>query len=204
MMIEQMKALKAAALAATQDVWISVDEDWSDGDQAEITTENRIDGCVIAIAQVSGGGSESELDEPFRSEQQANARYIAAVNPPAILALVNELEASYRREENYRKKWVDELANLQEAGKRIAELESQLQSSGFTSEALAQEERAENAEQRIAELEARLPMPVQLPEVKFIKVSGKAVAIMYAERVKGQLAAARVHVEQEGGDDEER
>lgn len=200
---EQLETLKAAALAATQDAWISVDEDWSDGDQAEITTENRIDGCVIAIAQVSGGGSESELDEPFRSEQQANARYIAAVNPPAILALVNELEASYRREENYRKKWVDELANLQEAGKRIAELESQLQS-GFTSEALAQEERAENAEQRIAELEARLPMPVQLPEVRFIKVSGKAVAIMSAERVKEQLAAARVHVEQEGGDDEER
>lgn len=73
MMIEQMKALKAAALAATQDVWISVDEDWSDGDQAEITTENRIDGCVIAIAQVSGGGSESELDEPFRSEEQLAA-----------------------------------------------------------------------------------------------------------------------------------
>lgn len=35
---------------------------------------------------------------------------------------------------------------------RIAELESQLQS-GFTPEALAQEERAENADQRIAELE---------------------------------------------------
>ncbi|HGM7111675.1 TPA: hypothetical protein ACQVH3_004672 [Serratia marcescens] len=37
--------------------------------------------------------------------------------------------------------------------KRIAELEGQLQS-GFTPEALAQEERAENAEQRVAELEA--------------------------------------------------
>jgi len=36
---------------------------------------------------------------------------------------------------------------------RIAELEGQLQS-GFTPEALAQEERAENAEQRVAELEA--------------------------------------------------
>lgn len=40
---------------------------------------------------------------------------------------------------------------------RIAELECQLQS-GFTPEALAQEERAENAEQRVAELEAKTAM----------------------------------------------
>ncbi|MCW7609082.1 hypothetical protein OM392_14485 [Serratia bockelmannii] len=42
---------------------------------------------------------------------------------------------------------------LAEKDKRIAELEGQLHS-GFTPEALAQEERAENAEQRVAELEA--------------------------------------------------
>ncbi|MEN4247956.1 hypothetical protein P9A06_25565 [Serratia marcescens] len=45
----------------------------------------------------------------------------------------------------------------QELKKRIAELEGQLQS-GFTPEALAQEERAENAEQRVAELEAKTAM----------------------------------------------
>ncbi len=48
--------------------------------------------------------------------------------------------------------------------KRIAELEGQLQS-GFTPEALAQEERAENAEQRVAELEARLVVEIEPPPV---------------------------------------
>ncbi|HGL5837028.1 TPA: hypothetical protein ACKFTR_004747, partial [Enterobacter kobei] len=38
---------------------------------------------------------------------------------------------------------------LEKSHQRIGELESQLQS-GFTPEALAQEERAENAEQRVA------------------------------------------------------
>lgn len=51
----------------------------------------------------------------------------------------------------------------QELKKRIAELEGQLQS-GFTPEALAQEERAENAEQRVSELEAKMATPVRLPE----------------------------------------
>ncbi|MBH3296725.1 hypothetical protein I5R71_15815 [Serratia marcescens] len=52
----------------------------------------------------------------------------------------------------------------QELKKRIAELEGQLQS-GFTPEALAQEERAENAEQRVAELEARLVVEIEPPPV---------------------------------------
>ncbi len=54
------------------------------------------------------------------------------------------------------------LAELEAKDERIAELEGQLQS-GFTPEALAQEERAENAEQRVAELEAKLDTPVRLP-----------------------------------------
>lgn len=46
-------------------------------------------------------------------------------------------------------------AALEKSHQRIGELESQLQS-GFTPEALTQEERAENAEQRVAELEFML------------------------------------------------
>ncbi|HGE8281610.1 TPA: hypothetical protein ACGD48_002056 [Serratia marcescens] len=53
------------------------------------------------------------------------------------------------------------LAELEAKDKRIAELGGQLQS-GFTPEALAQEERAENAEQRVSELEAKLATPVRL------------------------------------------
>lgn len=47
-----------------------------------------------------------------------------------------------------------------------AELLGQLQS-GFTPEALEQEERAENAEQLVAELEAKLATPVRLPTAMF-------------------------------------
>ncbi|MDQ7101925.1 hypothetical protein [Serratia sp. MF2] len=58
--------------------------------------------------------------------------------------------------------WIGESAGwkkrVEDAEKRIAELEGQLQS-GFTPEALAQEERAENAEQRVSELEAKLAAP---------------------------------------------
>ncbi|HBL7133415.1 TPA: hypothetical protein LSW83_003591 [Serratia marcescens] len=57
------------------------------------------------------------------------------------------------------------LAELEAKDKRIAELEDQLQS-GFTPEALAQEERAENAEQRVAELEAKMATPVRLPDTR--------------------------------------
>ncbi|KAB5497798.1 hypothetical protein F8564_10165 [Serratia sp. RJAL6] len=64
------------------------------------------------------------------------------------------------------------LAELEAKDNRIAELEGQLQS-GFTPEALAQEERAENAEQRVAELEAKLATPVQLQNCDF-----ESVAIM--------------------------
>ncbi|MBS7522821.1 hypothetical protein FOT57_24060 [Serratia ureilytica] len=49
-------------------------------------------------------------------------------------------------------------AALEKSHQHIGELESQLQS-GFTPEALAQEERAENAEQRVAELEFMLRNP---------------------------------------------
>lgn len=53
----------------------------------------------------------------------------------------------------YDAEWLSEWQNYAEAAeKRITELEGQLHS-GFTPEALAQEERAENAEQRVAELE---------------------------------------------------
>jgi hypothetical protein len=87
--------LKAAALAATPGPWISVDDHWSDGDDALISCGSR-EG-MIAIAKIDGGGSASDYNEPFSTEQQANVRYIAAANPAAILALLAELEARDKR-----------------------------------------------------------------------------------------------------------
>ncbi|ELH4241265.1 hypothetical protein ROX22_003431 [Serratia marcescens] len=88
--------------------------------------------------------------------------------------------------------WIGESAGwkkrAEDAEKRIAELEGQLQS-GFTPEALAQEERAENAEQRVAELEAKLATPVRLKKVDSSNVpyagDGFNAAVDYcADRVR--------------------
>ncbi len=91
--MDKFSELKAAAMAATPGPWISGDDSWSDGDNANISTEERYDSGIINIAQVDGGGSESGLDEPFSTEQQANAAFIAAANPAVVLALLADLEA---------------------------------------------------------------------------------------------------------------
>lgn len=95
--MDKFSELKAAAMAATPGPWISGDDSWSDGDHANISTADRYDSGIINIAQVDGGGSESGFDEPFSTEQQANARYITAANPAVILALLAELEAKDKR-----------------------------------------------------------------------------------------------------------
>lgn len=92
--MDKFSELKAAAMAATPGPWISGDDSWSDGDNANISTEERYDSGIINIAQVEGGGSESGFDEPFSTEQQANAAFIAAANPAAVLELLAELEAN--------------------------------------------------------------------------------------------------------------
>jgi hypothetical protein len=93
--MDKFSKLKAVALAATLGPWELVYDDWSDGDDALISSESR-DG-MVAIAKVEGGGEESGYDEPFSSEQQANAAFIAAANPAAVLALLAELEAKDKR-----------------------------------------------------------------------------------------------------------
>ncbi|SPZ52625.1 Uncharacterised protein [Serratia quinivorans] len=104
-MDNKLSELKVAALAATPGPWVFVDDDWSDGDHANITSAERSDSSIIDIAQVNGGGTASDFDEPFRTEQQANTAFIAAANPATVLTL---------------------LAKLEEANKRISELEAKL------------------------------------------------------------------------------
>ncbi|WP_232092531.1 hypothetical protein [Serratia ureilytica] len=73
------------------------------------------------------------------------------------------VDGAEKEREEFRRRFNLERSCLEDADKRIAELEGQLQS-GFTPEALAQEERAESAEQRVAELESKLATPVRLPK----------------------------------------
>ncbi|OHT41618.1 MULTISPECIES: ead/Ea22-like family protein [Serratia] len=98
--------------------------------------------CADTGIEVIGWSGFDASDLNAKSHRVELARFIAAADPETILALLAELEAK---------------------DKRIAELEGQLHS-GFTPEALAQEERAENAEQRVSELEAKLATPVRLPK----------------------------------------
>ncbi|HID3656095.1 TPA: ead/Ea22-like family protein [Serratia marcescens] len=95
MSTEKLSQLKAAAIAATPGPWGSVYDDWSDGDDALISSESR-DG-MVAIAKIEGGGPDSGYDEPFGTEQQANTAFIAAANPAAVLELLAELEAKDKR-----------------------------------------------------------------------------------------------------------
>lgn len=133
-MNKQLEELRAAALAATPGPWISGDDSWSDGDNANITTEERNEMGIIDIAQVNGGGSESDLDGSFRTEQQANARYIAEANPAVVLALLAELE----------------------------ELNAENTLLRETGEYLINE--ASDAQQRAEAAEAKLATPVRLPQ----------------------------------------
>lgn len=96
-MDNKLSELKAAALAATPGPWVFVDDGWSDGDHANITSAERSDSSIIDIAQVNGGGTASYFDEPFRTEQQANTTFIASANPAVVLALLAELEEKDKR-----------------------------------------------------------------------------------------------------------
>lgn len=75
------------------------------------------------------------------------------------------------------------LAELEAKDKRIAELESDL----GLKHVRAVGEALIFATDRNSELEAKLATPVRLPEVLFIKVSGSAVPVMHAERVKERI-----------------
>lgn len=85
-----------------------------------------------------------------------------------------------------RESWREVAAALKEAegrleakDKRIAELES-----------CSRLEYTRRVERENAELKAKLATPVRLPDVLFIKVSGSAVPVMHAERVKERIQRA--------------
>ncbi|HFF9481668.1 ead/Ea22-like family protein [Serratia marcescens] len=119
-MDNKLSELKAAAMAATPGPWISGDDSWSDGDNANISTEERYDSGIINIAQVDGGGSESGFDEPFSTEQQANAAFIAAANPAVVLALLAELEAKDKRIAELSRLLAHNIERAEAAEKRLA------------------------------------------------------------------------------------
>ncbi|EAB4475376.1 ead/Ea22-like family protein [Salmonella enterica subsp. enterica serovar Typhimurium] len=65
-----------------------------DGDDALIHREAA---GYIPICRIEGAHPESGFDEDFQMEQQANAEFIAAASPAAVLALLDEREAAKKR-----------------------------------------------------------------------------------------------------------
>lgn len=91
------------------------------------------------------------------------------------------------------------LAELEAKDKRIAELEAKTSMTmgvgdGSGSLFVHGDYDSIRAAQRIVleneELRAKMATPVRLPDVLFIKVSGSAVPVMHAERVKERVQAA--------------
>ncbi|HCS5012142.1 TPA: ead/Ea22-like family protein [Escherichia coli] len=123
------QALREAAEKATCGVWsLEYGEERFDAGDALIHRE--VVG-YLPICRIEGAHPESGFDEDFQIEQQANAEFIAAANPAAVLALLDELEYYKSREERVTKLVMDNSTSwdalykkLEAAEKRIAELEA--------------------------------------------------------------------------------
>ncbi|HIC0973618.1 TPA: ead/Ea22-like family protein [Escherichia coli] len=157
------QALREAAEKATCGEWsLEYGDGRFDGDDALIHREVA---GYIPICRIEGAHPESRFYEDFQMEQQANAEFIAAANPATVLALLDERE----RNQQYIKRRDQENEEIAlTVGKLRVELEAEEKTSAARLEALdrthkmfqREQCRAEAAEKRIAELEAR---EVQLP-----------------------------------------
>lgn len=123
--------------------------------------DNKLSELSKPVAYVVTGG-RAHHDWPFiikstaeraRDERKDGATVKPLYSQEYVSALLADCDSNQQNYHNAMEELRIERAQRQAADQRIAELEGQLQS-GFTPEALAQEERAENAEQRVAELEA--------------------------------------------------
>ena len=82
------QALREAAEKATCGEWsLEYGESRFDCDDALI---HRDVVGYLPICRIEGAHPESGFDEDFQMEQQANAEFIAAVNPATVLALLDE------------------------------------------------------------------------------------------------------------------
>lgn len=109
-MSNKFEALKAAALAATPGPWECRDGDF-DYSIRQAGSTIKYSGCeeyTPIAGEVTGGGT---------------AAFIAAASPDVVLSLLTELKEAEQREDRYRQRWVDAVADLDVAGKRNAELE---------------------------------------------------------------------------------
>ncbi|MEX2990208.1 ead/Ea22-like family protein [Serratia fonticola] len=182
-MSDKLEALKAAALAATPGPWIKTEDDWRDSEDALITCNSRKG--MTAIAKIDGGGEESGYSEPFKSEQQANAAFIAAANPAVVLDLLAALEEKDQR--------IKEFESITEGVDQLAI------DGGWTARGMS--EYAKSLETRNSELEQRTVKPIKLPKSEIGMacefVSDHIVVSLAAVLVEAATAGFKAEVEGE-------
>ncbi|EFD1055709.1 ead/Ea22-like family protein [Escherichia coli] len=201
------QALREKAEKATCGVWsLEYGEERLDAGDALIHRE--VVG-YLPICRIEGAHPESGFDEDFQMEQQANAEFIAAANPATVLALLDERE----RNQQYIKRRDQENEDIAlTVGKLRVELEAEEKTSAARLEALdrthkmfqREQCRAEAAEKRIAELEAREIKPAKgevLVVVSGFTGCGKSAI---AGEIEIAMKAIGVPVQWTNGDAEKR
>ncbi|WP_148934716.1 ead/Ea22-like family protein, partial [Escherichia coli] len=169
------QALREKAEKATCGVWsLEYGESRFDCDDALI---HRDVVGYLPICRIEGAHPESGFDEDFQMEQQANAEFIAAVNPATVLALLDERESQNKR-----------IAELEKSEEQLINerdhAESALDDMYFAATGNRPEwsnwfgfsDAVDAVVDRIADLEAQQPSPV-VPE-------GLVKAVRFYEQVK--------------------
>lgn len=144
----KLDELKAAALAATPGPWLIADEN---------TPWNILDaiGFDVAISQQR----TTVHHNPKQTDRTANAKFIAAANPAAVLALLAELEFEKQNNAGVAGMVEDYETKLEAKDERIAELEQlpTIKHMRSVEEALIR------TTDMVSELEKLLATPVRLP-----------------------------------------
>lgn len=166
--MDKFSELKAAAMAATPGPW----------------GINRTGNTIVSnqshpVATVSGAFHRQLAGGGVGDD----AAFIAAANPVVVLELLAERDSNQQNYQNAMEELRIERSQRQAADQRIAELEAEITNI------------VDSHAETVAELRAKLATPVRLPDVLFIKVSGSAVPVMHADRVKERVHAAGFTVE---------
>ncbi|ELR9988318.1 ead/Ea22-like family protein [Escherichia coli] len=191
------QALRAKAEKATCGVWsLEYGEGRFDGDDALIHREAA---GYIPICRIEGAHPESDFDEDFQMEQQANAEFIAAASPATVLALLDERE----RNQQYIKRRDQENEDIAlTVGKLRVELEEA--KSKLNEQREYYEGVISDGGKRIAELEAREIKPAKgevLVVVSGFTGCGKSAI---AGEIEIAMKAIGVPVQWTNGDAEKR
>lgn len=155
--------------------------------------------CADTGIEIIGWSGFDASDLNAKSHRVELARFIAAADPETILALLAELEAKDKRIAVLEAIRADSSQVFKEIGNELGcnpDNESIMMAiDELKKDNTSLRDQRAGLVQAASELGAKLATPVRLPDVLFIKVSGSAVPVMHAGRVKERVRAAGFTVE---------